>query len=112
MYLVPKIGTQRILILPKGENLKTSLRRYPKYYQNYINKVQNIPNEDCYTSITEEDQKSTKFAENISMVYNSLSNISLQLNVKFHWLVDIGAIFYMILHHYWLKLYSLYKRAI
>jgi len=55
MYLVPKIGTQRILILPKGENLKTSLRRYPKYYQNYINKVQNIPNEDCYTSITEED---------------------------------------------------------
>jgi len=52
---VSKIGTQRILMLPKEENLKTSLRRYPKYYQNHINKAQNILNEDCYTSITEED---------------------------------------------------------
>lgn len=55
MYLVPKIGTQRISMLPKGENLKTSLRRYPKYCQNHINKALNIPNKDCYTSITEED---------------------------------------------------------
>jgi len=57
-----------------------------KYYQNYVNKTQNIQNKYYHTLINEKDHKLTKFVGDASIVYNSLFNnfLLLELNANFY----------------------------